>query len=273
MNCYAKKFHKMKEIDQKYCNDVVQGLWVGGRLSKMEILCIKSFVKNGHHFKLYSYSDIKNAPKKTEIKDAREILPESEVFKHKGSGFGSGSLSTFSNWFRYELLNAKGGWWVDMDVVCLRKFDFDRKGVISTYKSSSGKKSVNNCVMRLTKKDPILKYCKKFFEKKSPEDIEFAESGPELVSKAIYETNSEEYTVPPNVFCPYNHQIFNEIVEPPINSIKKFKRYLLGQPFGEVSNNTFAIHMWNNMWRENDLNKNEKYHERSLYEKLKRKYL
>lgn len=42
-------------------------------------------------------------PATTIRRDAREILPESEVFTY-ASGFGKGSPSAFSNYFRYKLL-------------------------------------------------------------------------------------------------------------------------------------------------------------------------
>jgi hypothetical protein len=35
------------------------------------------------------------------------------------AGIGRGSVSAFSNLFRYYLLHQMGGWWVDADVVCL----------------------------------------------------------------------------------------------------------------------------------------------------------
>jgi hypothetical protein len=36
---------------------------------------------------------------------------------------------------------------------------------------------------------------------------------------------------------------------------------------------THAIHLWNEMWRRNQQDKNHQYHPDCLYEQLKRKYL
>jgi hypothetical protein len=36
---------------------------------------------------------------------------------------------------------------------------------------------------------------------------------------------------------------------------------------------THAIHLWNEMWRRNQQDKNHRYHPDCLYEQLKRKYL
>jgi len=52
----------------------VQSLWVGPKLSELEILSIKSFQKLGHTFILYTYGKVKNIPPKTIIKDGNKII-------------------------------------------------------------------------------------------------------------------------------------------------------------------------------------------------------
>ena len=56
---------------------VVQSLWIG-KLTQLEILCIKSFLKNGIDFYLYTYDkSLTDAlPVGTIIKDANEIMEE-----------------------------------------------------------------------------------------------------------------------------------------------------------------------------------------------------
>ena len=98
---------------------VVQGLWIGGTLSPIEVLCIRSFQHHGHEFHLYAYGPLKNVPDGTVLKDANEILPESAIFRAR-----QGHLSAFADFFRWTLLAKHGGLWVDMDMVCLRPFDF-----------------------------------------------------------------------------------------------------------------------------------------------------
>ena len=76
-------------------SNIIQGLWIGKSLSKMEQLSIKSFLDNGHEYHLYTYSDVKNIPKGTVIKDGNEIITENQIFTYK-----NGSYSAFSNLFR-----------------------------------------------------------------------------------------------------------------------------------------------------------------------------
>src|SRR5258705_11250485 len=101
----------------------IQMLWIGSRLSALEQLSIRSFLANGHAVHLYAYGEVAGVPAGTTTRDAREILPEAEVFTYS-TGFGKGSPSAFSNYFRYKLLHERGGMWCDIDIVCLQPFAF-----------------------------------------------------------------------------------------------------------------------------------------------------
>ena len=81
---------------------IVQSLWIGGTLSKMEVLSIKSFIENGNEYHLYTYDNVKNIPKGTIIKDGNEIISKEYIFK-----YCNGSYSAFSNLFRFCLLHIK----------------------------------------------------------------------------------------------------------------------------------------------------------------------
>ena len=105
------------------------------------IIGVSSFIKNGHEYHLYTYSDIKNVPEGTIIKDGNEILPEDSIFTYK-YGEGRGSVSAFSNVFRYKLLFDKGGYWVDTDVVCLNKWNFENHDYVFASEEDSDK--INN---------------------------------------------------------------------------------------------------------------------------------
>ena len=86
-------------------------------MSPYEIMSIRSFLVNGHGFDLYSYDPGLTVPDGCKLLDASTILPRENVIFYPTDP-GKGSVSQFSNTFRYKLLYEKGGWWVDMDVVC-----------------------------------------------------------------------------------------------------------------------------------------------------------
>src|SRR5262245_20560095 len=98
---------------------VFRSFWHGKPLSPYQQLCLKSFVDHGHEFILYSYDRI-DVPAGIEFRDAAELFPRDRVFFYS-SGPGAGSVSAFSNLFRYRLLHDHGGWWTDADIVCLSR--------------------------------------------------------------------------------------------------------------------------------------------------------
>lgn len=93
---------------------LVSGLWVGDELPPLVILSIQSFLDHGHRFQLFSYREFPNLPAGAIYRDAAELIPEESVFVHT-----SGSLAHFSDWFRFLFLYREGGFWVDMDIICL----------------------------------------------------------------------------------------------------------------------------------------------------------
>jgi Glycosyltransferase sugar-binding region containing DXD motif len=120
-------------------NRIVHALWVGNRLSKLELLTISSFIAHGHHFHLWTYSDLVTPlPKGVLVHDAESILPRSAVFRSVGTdletGVGNGSFAGFSDLFRYKLLYDKGGYWTDMDITCLKPLDFSEPYVFRSHR-------------------------------------------------------------------------------------------------------------------------------------------
>ena len=52
----------------------IAALWMEGKLSFLEQLCLKSFVDAGHHVKLYHYGPLENVPDGMELANAEEVL-------------------------------------------------------------------------------------------------------------------------------------------------------------------------------------------------------
>lgn len=127
--------------------DTIQSLWIGERLSRLEILSIRSFLANGHDYHLYVYSDVEGIPEGVTVKDANAILSESLIFRSQGS------LSIFADWFRQELLHACGGYWADMDMVCLKPLRFDDPVVIGKQDGAR----VCNALMRFPPQHPVTR--------------------------------------------------------------------------------------------------------------------
>jgi glycosyltransferase involved in cell wall biosynthesis len=118
------------EMSTNSTNQVIHGMWIGSSLSKLELLTLHSFVRFGHEFHLWAYDEIHTPlPPGVVLEDAERIIPQKKVFRKtntdRASGVGRGSFGApFSDLFRYKLLYEQGGFWVDMDVTCLKPFDF-----------------------------------------------------------------------------------------------------------------------------------------------------
>ncbi|WNZ27303.1 hypothetical protein HJG54_30920 [Leptolyngbya sp. NK1-12] len=263
-------------------NRVIQGLWIGGQLSLMEQLSIQSFLKNGHEYHLYVYGDVKNVPENTIIKDGNEILPQDRIFTYQ-TGWGKGSYAGFADLFRYHLLNQKGGWWVDTDVICLKPFNFKSDYVIaSSYEGIWGSPAIT-CVLKLQKNSTFTNYLVETSDRTDPAQISYGDIGPFLLQRAVAELKFEQYVVPYDYFCPITWRAVKKIVYPceklslhkTIESAKDLVRPIL-RPHtktGKLTRNSHALHLWNEIWRQNNLNKNASFDKRCLYERLKQRYL
>jgi mannosyltransferase OCH1-like enzyme len=236
-------------------NKIIQGLWIGPELSVMEQLSISSFLGNGHDYHLYVYDEVKNIPGGTVVKDANEILPAARIFQYKCSP----SYAGFANFFRYKLLLERGGWWADMDIICLRPFEFSNEYVFSSEIDHRGREVVASGVIKAPAGSRVMAYAWGVCQKKEPARLVWGETGPKLMGKAVRKFSLGKYKMSSGVFCPLDYQEWEKVLEPELKVL--------------LDDRTFAIHLWNEMWRAGGKDKNAQYHDACLYEKLKRTYL
>jgi hypothetical protein len=231
----------------------IQGLWVGARLSAMERLCIRSFMHHGHPFRLYTYGPVEHVPPGTEICDANRVIPQSGIIRYK-----NGSLAGFANFFRYKLLLKNGGWWVDLDTICLRPFDFPDEYVFSS-EMHHGTPIVASVVIKVPKGSEFCKYAWQVCQSKDVENLIWGETGPRLTGEAVKSLGLQQYVLGPEVFCPVDPDTWEEIFDP--NGRAQF------------SSGTRGVHLWNELWRREGLDKNATYAPGCIYERLKSAYL
>ncbi|MEL7463564.1 MAG: hypothetical protein AAFN79_05830 [Pseudomonadota bacterium] len=117
-------------------------LWIGGSLSWMEQLCVKSFVNKGHPTVLYTYGDVGEVPEGVEVRDGREVLSDDYVVSHGRTQ----SFALFSDIFRYHLMMKKPGEiWVDTDMLCWKSLE-NLDPVVVGYEAH---KKLNGAILRL----------------------------------------------------------------------------------------------------------------------------
>ena len=136
----------------------MQALWIGNRLTQFEHNSIKSWLNNGFEYHLYTYYPVENIPDGVIVKDARDILPESEIFYYHNA------LTPFSDYFRFKLLYERGGAWTDCDIYCINKFDIledylfisERTIKAGAFKSIKPIKPINSFIYVKNTKDKFI---------------------------------------------------------------------------------------------------------------------
>ena len=236
--------------------EIIQSLWVGEKLSVMEKLSISSFIAHGHPFHLYVYEDINGIPAGTTLKDAGKILPADKIFKYKDHD----SYAGFANLFRYKLLLEEGNYWVDTDLVCLRPFQHSAEYIFASERLQASRSvQANNCLIKAPGGSAIMEYC---YEKSAGKDsrvLEWGETGPKLLTEAIMVMKMQGYVAKPEIFCPVNWWDWNQFLDGSIDD--------------RVLADSDAVHLWNEMWRRDQVDKSGDYNVSSFYEQLKKTYL
>jgi len=235
-------------------SDIIQGLWIGDELSVMERLSIASFLAHGHPYHLYVYDDVRGIPPGTVLRDASEVLPSSAIFTYKRRN----SYAGFSNFFRYKLLLQDGGWWCDADLVCLKPFDFPDEYVFST-EIDQGLEVINSGAIKVPPHCEIMAYAWNVCQSKDPEQLVWGETGPALMTTAVASCSLESHKKKHDVFCPIPFLDWRDVLEPSRCAV--------------MNEGTYAIHLWNEMWRRAGVDKNGTYDPDCLYERLKARYL
>ncbi len=241
-------------------NEIVQSLWIGDALTVMERLSLRSFLAHGHAVHLYTYGQVAGVPDGVRLCDGREILPERRIFRYRGGG----SYAGFANFFRYQLLYLKGGWWVDTDVACLRPFDFSAEHVFASETDASYERQIiTSGVIKAPARSAALLYACRVCDEKDVDRLVWGETGPWLLDEVVRHSDLERFVQPYRVFCPIFWDDIEAFVDP-------------ASSFSDIESTlakSSAVHLWNESWRRRCLDKDASFPAGCLYERLKLKYL
>jgi len=257
---------------------IIKALWIGGALGEIENLALRSFIACGHIVHLFTYDKVENIPSGVIVRDGNEIFPKNEIFYYKSGG----SVSAFSNLFRYQLLYKEGGIWVDTDVVCLKAFDIDSELVFGKEQSDKFNTAVlgakephhplfefmtnhasspNSFLPFDSVKTKRRKLVRKYLQGNNPGNIKWGEIGPNGLTNAVKYLGYENHARPVTHFYPIHPSCWDTIFDCTYPSISTY--------FPD----TYAIHIWNEMTnKKSGFNKNATFPENSLIEALKRKF-
>ncbi len=232
----------------------IQGLWVRGALPPMQLLSIRSFLANGHPYDLYSYDEVINLPAGARLLPATDILPEEEIFAMRGEGGFKGSVAPFADLFRYKLLHERGGWWVDLDFVCLRPFDFASPWVFASERNPDGSRKKAISVIKAPPGNDVMAECYERGRAHANRDKVWGAVGADLLHPAIARRGLAHFTQAPEVFCPIHWWQAESLFQP-----------------GEIPD-AHAVHLWNSMWRQAGWPQDPARSPGTLYHRLHERY-
>ncbi len=227
-------------------------LWIGGPLSWMEQLCLKSFVDKGQKITLFSYEDIPNVPDGVIRRDGREIIDTDDFIKYEQKN----SFALFADWFRLHMIQQCPGMiWIDTDVYCHRPMDYESDYVFGY--ELPGEHRVNNAVLGMPSDSEMLRQVLEFTDdrysiapflpRKRQETMRKAAEkgkpvhiteqpwgvwGPMMVTHYVHALALQRHVQPLNAFYPIT---FRE-------RFKFMRRAELAE--GLITDETTALHLW-----------------------------
>ncbi len=235
--------------------DTIQSLWSDSKLGIVGRLCCTSYMANGHEFHLYTYGHVEDVPEGVVIKDANEIVPQSDLYRFK-------LPAQFSDWFKYHLLLKHGNWWVDMDTVCLRPFDFvDAVVFVEERLDTTRPDYINGDFVKVPVGSPIMSWCiDQCKERSDPKGTwkvlkDYCELGPWMFTAA-----AKQFNIHPQSY----HKFFNPAHVNPSNPAG-----LWFDGAVQLPEDIYGVHFWRCGRKESDWRIGT---ENSIFEQLRRRY-
>jgi len=231
-------------------------LWVGDQLGRLEQLCILSALAAGHPFHLYSYepSKLRGIPDGVKVLHAAEVMPRERLLAYADSN----SYALGANFWRYEMLALGLGYWVDLDVLLIKPFEFKEAYVLGREQEGT----VNNAVLFAPSHSALVRdlrelpprigrppwygprrsfqYCLRRIRngRMRLEDYPWGTFGPGLLGYLVEKHGLSEFVQPSQVFYPLSWRTAGMLYGPS------------EQVEALLSDQTCAIHLYNSQLRE-----------------------
>jgi hypothetical protein len=285
--------HNGNLLNNIYVNEkpIYQTFWMGKSFSNLEYMSLNSFIKNGCIVHLYTYQkEIINIPDKVIIKNASDILPKSELFTYSNDGLGKSSISAFTNLFRFKLLFEKGNYWIDTDLVNIKKFNNTSPFVFTSepqefnYKIEYCKKNrISSFIIKIPKNSYIAYYAYLLCLESKKDVLNGVLKwgmGPKAMKSTIIKFELDGYVKPwyftCNCACHHFMSLFDNEYKVDMTNInlKNNEKYI--NYFSNLEDkyeDTYFIHLWNQFWNRNNINKNSNFKKNSIMYELKNKFI
>jgi hypothetical protein len=223
----------------------VRAFWTGPELSPYEELSLKSFVAAGARVLLYSPNGDLRVPDGVELVDVDELL-SGQVHQFTFPD-GDRSPALHSDLFRYVAMQRFGGWYADLDIVCIGK-DLPKSKVYLARESDG---LVNGAVMKFPAQSPVIAAAIEEAWKLLPETKPGAplsariSIGPSLVTQLVRDYALDHIVRPRSSAYEIGYDEIPAMFDPNLR--------------GELDERTARsdfIHLWNEIWRRVRIPKN-----------------
>ena len=233
-----------------------------GDISDIQKLCWNSFLNFHNNINIWCYDEIKDYEKF--CKDANQIIPQDKLF-YSNNPWGDINkkelITPFADMFRYKLMNDIGGWYVDSDMICLKKFPKINGIYLNSEYNQKYKKILINSVLYSEETNNIFgKIFCDIIKRPHYKDTFHGEYGFEDFLKKYKITNSFE-------------PIFS-------NPLQWFEVEKILYDDLEFNKKTYMVHLFNVAWKFGLWSKKsvkkirlDNYSKNSFYYKIKNKYL
>lgn len=215
-------------------------LWIGGEISTLHKICLKSFLQKNHTVTLFVYDLNIEVPDGVVKIDAREILSEKNVFLFYESYAG------FSDIFRIHMIKKTGLIWVDIDTFCFSEdWNFSNDFIFGRGHEKDNRSMIPG-VLLLEKNHAVIDAIIEDIDKKTHNyhgrtHTYFMDSFSDKITKF----NLEQYCQPSEVFHPI---YWNEI-----------QKIFLPQYFQEIkkrTKNSKCMSLYNNALKGKNIDQN-----------------
>lgn len=223
------------------------GTFFHGKMTGVEITCIQSFLDHGHDVEVFSYCNC-GAPNHFKVSSAQKILRKRDLFRYE-SGPGQGSVSAFTNWFRYALMASLDVWWIDTDMICLSR-DWPQ-GITPICAAWEDENQIGTAVLRLQRD-----FAAKLSEAAAAlgRKIEWGQTGPSLITNSVRSDHLLAAGIlPASAFYPLHYSEWTKARLPECRDEVQ-----------AACNSSYAFHLWNEMGRRIKLDKGQLPHRESF---------
>jgi hypothetical protein len=227
----------LDEEQQRSGPPEVRMFWTGPPLSPYELLSLQSFVAAGARVFVYSTTKTLRVPEGVELLDVRELWPGPVHRFYFPDGDPSPALH--SNLVRYAALQRYGGWYADLDMICLRGLPTSK-----VYLARESDNSVNGAIMKFPAQSPVMAGAIEESRTRLPQTARGAPVtsrvllGPPLVTKLVHDYALDHVLSPISSAYPIDILEASAMFDP-------LRREELDE---RVADSDF-VHLWNEYWR------------------------